>query len=135
MTKCTKEKELIITTDDKPGMLSEVTSVVTALDVNITAICAYGMEGKAIFYLLTSDNAKIKQTVKSKGWKVEETDVAVIDLEDKVGAAKEIAAKLKAKNVNLSYCYGTTCTSCAPNCACRMVLKASNVDAIISALK
>jgi len=134
MTKCSKGKELIVTTEDKLGMLAEITSVITGQGVNISAICAYGMEGKAIFMMLTSDNQKAKIQAELKGWKAEESDVAVVELPDKVGAAKEIADKLKAKNVNLKYIYGTTCT-CSPNCACRLVIKSEDSDAIISALK
>ena len=134
MTKCGKEKELIVTTKDQLGMLAEITSVITGQGVNISAICAYSMEGKAIFMMLTSDNQKAKIQAESKGWKTEESDVVVVELPDKVGAAKEIADKLKAKNVNLKYIYGTTCT-CSPNCACRLVLKSDNSDAIISALE
>ncbi len=134
MTKCSKGKELIVTTEDKLGMLAEITSVITGQGVNISAICAYGMEGKAIFMMLTSDNQKAKTQAESKGWKAEESDVVVVELPDKVGAVKEIADKLKAKNVNLKYIYGTTCT-CSPNCACRLVLKSEDSDAAISALK
>ena len=134
MVKCSKVKELIITTEDKAGMLSEVTSAIAAQGVNITAICAYGMEGKANFMLITSDNAKAKSAANSKGWKTEETEVVAVQLIDKVGAAKEIAEKLKTKKVNLEYCYGTTC-SCTPNSSSMLVLKSDNNDEIIAALK
>ncbi len=134
MTKCKKANELLITTEDKPGMLAEVSSVMASQGVNIAAICGYGMESKAIFMMVTGDNAKAKPIAQSKGWKVDESDVVIVDLIDKIGAAKEIADKLKAKNVNLDYCYGTTC-SCAPDCSCRLVLKSKNNDAIIAALK
>lgn len=134
MTKCSKGKELIITTEDKVGMLAEVTSAIAGQGVNISAVCAYSMEGKAIFMLLTSDYKKAKSAAASKGWKAEESDVVVVELPDKVGAAKEIADKLKAKGVNLRYIYGTTCT-CSPDCACKLVLKAENSDALVSALK
>jgi len=133
MTKCSKEKELIITTEDKPGMLLEVSSVISIHGANINAISAYGMEGKAVFAILTSDNQKAKSAAKLKGWKVEDSEVVVVELSNKVGALKEIADKLKAKNVNLKYCYGTTCT-CSPDCASRIVLKSDNNDAIIAAL-
>jgi hypothetical protein len=134
MAKCSKAKELIITTEDSIGMLAEVTSAMAGQGVNISAICAYGMQGKAVFMLLTSDNNKAVSAAKAKGWKTEESEVAVVELANKVGAAKEIADKLKAKKVNLTYCYGTTCT-CTPNCNCRIVLKTDDVNAVINALK
>ena len=134
MAKCSKAKELIITTEDKAGMLAEVTSAISAQGVNIVSICAYSMEGKAVFMLLTNNIDKATAAAKTKGWKTEDSEVVVVELADKVGAAKEIAEKLKAKNVNLAYCYGTTCT-CAPDCACRLILKSANNNAIIDALK
>ncbi|MBU4311402.1 MAG: hypothetical protein KJ706_01630 [Candidatus Omnitrophica bacterium] len=134
MAKCSKGKELIITTENKVGMLAEVTSAITGQGVNISAVCAYSMEGNAIFMLLTSDDKKAKSAAASKGWKVEESDVVVVELADKIGAVKEIADKLKAKGVNLHYIYGTTCT-CSPDCASRLVLKAEDSDALVSALK
>ena len=134
MARCVKAKELVITTMDRAGMLSEVTSVMEANGINITALCAYTMEGNAIFMMLTGDNQKAKAAAESKGWKIKEDEVVVVDLVDKVGAAKEIGDKIKAKNVNLAYCYGTTC-ACAADCACRLVLKSDNNDAIIAALK
>ena len=139
MGKCSKEKELIITTEDKIGMLAEITSEIPTQGINITAICGYGMEGKAIFYILSNDNEKVKSIAQSKGWKTEESEVVVVELVDKAGAVKDIADKLKAKNVNLKYCYGTTCTcttnSSAPtDCTCRLVLKSEDNDKIIEAL-
>lgn len=133
MAKCDKAKELIITTDDKAGMLAEVTSAIAAKGVNITTLCAYVMEGKAVFMMLTNDNKKGMSAAEDKGWKVEESEVVIIELGDKVGATKEIGDKLKAKNVNLKYCYGTTCT-CSANCTCRLVLKSDDNDMLISAL-
>ena len=134
MAKCVKTKELIITTPDKAGMLSEVSSVMASNGININALCAYAMEGKAIFMVLTDDNQKAKLAAGNKGWDTKENDVVVVNMIDKVGAAKEIGDKLKEKNINLAYCYGTDC-ACATNRVGRLVLKSDNNDAIIAALK
>ena len=134
MAKCAKAKELIVTTEDKAGMLAEITSVISEQGVNISALCAYGMEGKAVFMILTSDIKKARSAVEAKGWKADEKDVVVLDLPDNVGAAKKISDRLKAKNVNLKYCYGTTCV-CSADCASRLVLASDDNDAILAALK
>ncbi len=134
MTKCAKEKQLIVTTRDKVGMLSEVTSAIAGVGVNITAVCAYSMEGKAIFMLLASDVQKAQTAAVSNGWTVEVCDVVVAEVPDKVGAAKEMADKIKAKNINISYIYGSVC-SCREECGSRLVIKSSDSDALIAALK
>jgi len=127
-----KVEQLTVTTEDKPGMLADVSGVIASQKVNIEAICAYGMEGKAVFYLVTKDNAKAKQAFLAKGWQVKEEEVVMLDLENKPGSLSGVAAKLKSQNVNLMYCYGTTCTA---SCPARFVLKADNNDAAIKALK
>ncbi|MFH1782823.1 MAG: ACT domain-containing protein [Candidatus Omnitrophota bacterium] len=134
MTKCSKVKELIITTHDSPGMLAEITSAISEKGVNIEGICAYAMEGKAIFYMITENNQKAKEACVAKNWPFEESDVVTVELPDIVGAAKEMGKKLKAKNVNLKYCYGTTADPKKGGKA-KIVLRSDDNDKIIDALK
>lgn len=109
MGKARIEKQLLVTADNKVGMFADVTSAVSDTKVNLKAICAWGMEGKAYFALLTSDNAKAQGALKAKGFKVEEQEAVVVNLEDKVGTAASIAKKIKAAGVNLEYVYGSNC--------------------------
>ena len=129
MVQATKKKELQIMTEDKVGMLAEVTSLVSSAGVNIEAMCAYGMQGKATFLLITSDNNKVKQAIAKKGWGVEEHDVVVTTLADKTGTASEVANTLKAKNINLLYSY-VTCS----NNTCKIVMRAENSEALAAAV-
>ena len=129
MAQCQKKKELQIMTNDMVGMLSEVTSLVAGVGANMEALCAYGMQGKATFLLVTSDNDKVKQAAVKKGWDVAENDVAVTTIADKAGTANEIAKKLKAQNLNLLYCYVT----CSAN-DCKIVLRGENTDKIVAAV-
>ncbi|HOX55076.1 MAG: hypothetical protein PHI86_02500 [Candidatus Omnitrophica bacterium] len=125
-------KQLTITAPDKVGMLEELSNLITAQGVNIEAICAYGMEGKAVFYVITNNNAKVKQAISSKGWQLKETDVVIAGLENKPGALNKLAAMIKAKNINIKYCYGAAC-SCS--CPCSFVICADNNDALLAAIK
>ena len=129
-----KAGQLIVTTEDKSGMLSEVSQTIAEAGVNIEAITAYGCEGKARFYIITSENQKVIPALKAKGWQVEEDEVVRIDLEDKAGALSQVGAKLKSEGINLSYCYGTVC-KCGCECACQLILKAEDNDKAIKALE
>ena len=93
MAQAQKKKELQIMTDDKAGMLAEVTSLISNAGVNIEAMCAYGMQGKGTFLLITSDNAKVKEAAVKKGWEVSENDVLVTTVGDQAGTANEVAQK------------------------------------------
>ena len=123
MAKASVVKQLLVITEDKIGMLQEVSAAVSNAGANIEAMCAYGMEGKAYFMIVTSDNAKVSAALKGKG-QVKEEDVVIVELVNKVGAAFGISEKLKKAGIDLKYIYGTTCVSCG--CACRVVFSSDD---------
>lgn len=102
-------KQITIVTPDKVGMLAEVTGAIAGAEVNIEAICAYGMEDKAYFMVITNDNAKAIGAIKQ--FDVKEDDVVVVELENKVGTTAQMGKKLKDAGIDLKYLYGTTCGS------------------------
>lgn len=101
-------KELLVKTENKVGMLAEVTSAIAATGINIQAICAYGRDKEAYFMVVTDNNKKVEGALKGKKYEVSERDVVIVELENKPGSAKEMAAKLKGANIDLNYIYGTT---------------------------
>ena len=131
MNKPRRVNQLVVTTEDKTGILSDVTAVLTKEKINIEAISAYGDEGEAIFYLIVRDNAKALKALKAKGWDVKEEEVIVVDVENKAGALHHVASKLKAMEVNLRYCYGTTSEKPGP---CHFIFKATDNNLAVTAL-
>lgn len=124
MAKASIVKQITVTTEDKAGMLAEVSKVIGGTGVNIDAVCAYAMDGKAIFMIVTSDSAKASAALEGKGYKVKEGDVVIADLDNKVGAAAGMGEKLKKAGINLNYIMGSTCASC--DCPCRIVLSSDD---------
>ena len=124
--------QLLVETPNKVGMLAEVTSVVSGAGVNIEGICAYSMEGKAEFMILTSDNGKAQEALGKKGWAVKSEEVVVVTLDNKVGAAKELADKIKQASVDIRYLYGTTCGSA--DCPSALVIASQDNKAALKAI-
>ena len=108
MAKANKVNHLIVETPDEVGMMAKVCSAISDAGVNIKAISAYVKEGKGYFMLLTDDNAKAEQALKSAGFTVSQEETVAVELENEVGAAKRMAKKLADAGVNLKYCYGST---------------------------
>lgn len=108
MAKGSKVNQLMVETPDEVGMMAKVCSAISDAGVNVKALCACAKEGKGNFMLLTEDNAKAEQSLKSAGFTVSEEEAVAIELENEVGAAKKIAQKLADAGVNLKYCYGST---------------------------
>lgn len=118
-------KQLQVVTPNKVGMLAEVTKTVANTGANIDALCAYGIDKKAYFLVITNDNAKAAKALKAKKFQVKEENVVIVDLENRVGAAGEMGSKLKNAKVDLSYIYGTTCGCGGP----AMIVFKSNKNA------
>lgn len=125
--------QLLVETPNKVGMLAEVTSVVSGTGVNIEGICAYSMDNKAEFMILTSNNSKAQEALSKKGWVVKSEEVILVNLDNKVGAVKELADKIKQASVDVRYLYGTTC-SCAVECSSALVIASRDNKAALKAI-
>ncbi|MBL7156775.1 MAG: hypothetical protein ISS92_01290 [Candidatus Omnitrophica bacterium] len=129
MANAKKVKEILATTENKVGKLAEFSSVITGAGVNITAVSAYGMEGKAHFMAVTSDNAKAIKALSGKGYEVKEEDVVELQLENKVGALEAMGKKLAGANIDLNYIYGSVSDGSSA-----IILSSNNNDKAIGVL-
>lgn len=116
MAKATKAKQVSFEVDDKPGLLAEVTEALMAAKVNITAICAYGMEGKAFFMLHGDSNAKAKKALSKMGVAAGEEDVVSVDMPNKPGELRKVAKAIADAGINIIYMYGTTAAGRSATC-------------------
>ena len=71
------------------------------------------------------------KSLKNKGYKLEEKDVVMVGLPNKVGVLKDAADKLKDAGIDLAYIYGSTC-DCA--CDCQLIFSSDNDDKAIEIL-
>lgn len=110
MAKAKKSKQLSFTMPNRVGLLSEVSTAIAKVKVNIIAACAYEMEDKAYFMMITSSNAKAKKAIAPLGVEVREEDVISVDLPNKVGELQKVAKKIADAGININYMYGTTST-------------------------
>lgn len=108
MAKATKVKQISFSMPDKAGLLSEITNAITGAKVNITAICAYGMDNTAYFMMNTDSNAKAKKALAPFGVTVEEDDVIAVEMPNKAGELHKVAKKIGDVGINIEYMYGTT---------------------------
>jgi formyltetrahydrofolate hydrolase len=67
MAKAMKMKQLSFSLPNRIGMLSELSSFLTAAKINIEAICAYGMGDEGYFMIVTDNNTKAKKVISQMG--------------------------------------------------------------------
>lgn len=103
-----KGKELKVITEDRVGVLAEITNILAEEGVNIENLCIYTTTGQAIFYFITDNNEKTKKILGEKGYDVKEQEIVILSLDDRPGALSKVARKLKEETIDLHYVYGTT---------------------------
>ena len=131
MAKVSIIKELLVKAENKMGMMAEITKAIAESGANITALNAFGIDKKAIFRIVTTDNAKAIGGIKAKNFEVSERDVVAVELENKVGAASDMAGKLKDAGIDIAYIYGSTCSG---GCACTLIFNCNDNKKAIEAL-
>lgn len=127
-------EEITIATRNKVGILADVAMMLANKGVNIEAVLGYevGITGK--LFLVTNANIVIINELKKKKYKVvNETEVLLVDLENKPGALKVIATEMKENKIDIRYLYVTPCT-CATKGSSRMVLQTSDNEKAMALL-
>jgi len=107
MGKAKKVKGIRFTLPNKVGLLSEITTAVSAAKVNITAICAYAKEDQASFTLITDGGAKAKKALTALGVEIEEKDVIEVEMPNKPGELQKVAKKIAEAGIDIDYMFGT----------------------------
>jgi hypothetical protein len=101
-------KELVASLPAKLGLLAEVAAVVRGQGVNIKAVSAYERDGEGKFLLVTDDNAKAAEALKSMGASPREKSVVMVEMEDRPGALEEACKTLADAGIDIEYVYGAS---------------------------
>jgi len=116
-------KEIVVTSQNKIGLLDKISKLVANSAINIHGVAGYAMDGEAKITMVTSDFTRAKEALQAAGFSVSESDVIVLELENKMGALKIVTEKLAAENIDIRYIYGTVCLG---SCAARLILSTSD---------
>lgn len=127
-------KEIAVTVVNKIGVLTDISKLIAEHGINIEAVAGYAdKDNNAKIMLVTEDNLRVTDALQKSGYKsLKESEVIVVELENKTGALKYLTAKLAAEGIDIKSIYGTTCTGACP---ARMVLSTSDNEKAIVALK
>jgi len=107
MAKAMKMKQLSFSLPNRIGMLSELSSFLTAAKINIEAICAYGMGDDGYFMIVTDNNTKAKKVISQMGAEVKVEDVIAAEVPNKVGQLRQVAKQISDAGVDVHYVYGS----------------------------
>jgi len=126
-------KELVVTTENKVGILANITKILADHGINIEGVAGYAVDKLAKIMVVAEDNLRAKEAIVKAGYKdTKESEIVVVDLQNKPGALKGVSAKLAAEKIDIKYMYGTTCPS---GCPARLIFATTQNEKAVVALK
>jgi hypothetical protein len=103
-----KVTQLVLTIQNKPGVLGYVCKVLGDAGVNIEALCAPEVPGKGRLRLLVSDAAKAEAALKGAKIRAAKEEAITVALENRPGAMAAATQRLVGAKVNIKCAYATT---------------------------
>jgi len=116
MAKARRTKQVSFSKKDKPGLLAEVTTLLADSKVNINAVCAYAMNRKAYFMMITDNNAKAIKAFTKLRIKPRQDEVIAVEMPNTVGALQKVAQLISNAGINILYMYGTASSGKKSTC-------------------
>ncbi len=126
-------KEVVVTAQNKIGLLDEIAKLAANHGINIDGVAGYAFDGQAKIMIVTSDTTRAVEALSVAGFaSVKESEVIVLDLENKPGALKIATDKLAAQNIDIKHLYGTACSG---TCPAKLILSTSDNQKALVAFK
>jgi hypothetical protein len=98
-------KQISVSLDNVPGMLSQVSEILGNEGVNIRAISVADTADISTVRFVVDDPTKAINILKSHGHGVKETDVLAVETPDHPGGLNAVLRPLKQSNINVLYLY------------------------------
>jgi len=94
-------RSVVVVADEKPGLLGEMSYVLSKSGVNIDGVDVDIIGGKAIFSLTVKDTNKAKSVLERNGYVTVEPDALVIKVSNSLRSLAEVMQMLERKRVRV----------------------------------
>ncbi len=99
-------EEIIVRTEDRPGILAEIGELLGSSGVNIETLCASSHNGEGVVHLVVDDAEDAGELLASNGFKVDGScPVLTVTLDDRPGELGRYCRKLSQAGVTISAVY------------------------------
>ncbi len=98
-------RQISVFLENKIGRLAEITQVLGDKGINIRALAIADTTEFGILRMIIDKPEKAYEALEEKGFTVSQTEVIVVEVEDKPGGLAGVMAILRKANINVEYLY------------------------------
>jgi len=125
------EKQLSIFVENRPGGLAKICGSLAESGINILALTVHDTVDHAIIRLLADRPVKALLILEQLGLYILESDVVVLELDNRPGALAEVARKLARADINIEYAY---CSATEHQTSGSLILRTDEPDRTLELL-
>ena len=100
-------KELVISTENRPGVLHEMTKLLAERGISVLAVLGAVSNGDCLIRLVADDNLRAADALVEKGYDLSEQSVIILELPHKPGMLKRVAEVLATEEIDIHYLYAS----------------------------
>jgi len=98
-------KQILVSLENVPGKLLEVSEILGAEGINIRAISMAETSHVNTVRLVADNPEKASNVLKSRGYMTQEVEVIAVEIPDHPGGLQAVLKPLKRRNINVLYLY------------------------------
>jgi hypothetical protein len=103
-----RARQISVSLENKPGRLAHLCRCLADRKVNIIALSVVETSEQGVVRLVVDKPDEAVKMLKGCPMTFTQSDVLLLELPNRVGILAELAEKLSAKKVNVSFVYGST---------------------------
>jgi hypothetical protein len=101
-------RQLAVFLENRPGMLARVCEALSEAKINIYALAVSDTVDHSVIRMVVSDTRAATLLFEERGTLVIDTEVLMVEADNKPGTLASIAHKLGEAGINIEYCYFAT---------------------------
>jgi hypothetical protein len=108
MLKARLGKEVVLTVENEVGVLDQIARTVAEKGVDILAMSAWVEGPRAVVHLVTDDNLRVRDALRSRNYDPRESDVVLAEVPHKPGMLRHVTERLAKESIDIHHLYSTT---------------------------
>ena len=98
-------RQISVFLENKIGRLAEITQILGNKEINIRALAIADTTEFGILRMIVDTPQKAYEALEERGFTVSQTEVVVVEVEDKPGGLAQVMAILEKEDINVEYLY------------------------------
>lgn len=106
------QSELVVETEDRVGLLAEVSRLLGDMGISVVSVVVQRAGGSASLHLVTSCQSHAAEALRDAGFAVEERDVILMEIPNHPGFLGRMSEALARKDITIEELYATVSEDC-----------------------